>query len=116
MLSDRAFLQGLFVLKVDQFTATARHRKVISINFTGDGAYFTVELSSTGSEEQGRQLPGGLVFGVYFFVRTLHRGLSSLDPENMDTPALRAHHSDLATVPVLLSIAARSTAQLSVVI
>jgi hypothetical protein len=51
MLSVCAFLQGIFVLKVDQFTATARHRKVFSIDFARDGADFAVELTSTRSEE-----------------------------------------------------------------
>lgn len=109
MLSVRAFLQGIFVLKVDQFTATARHRKVISIDFTGDGTDFTVELSSTGSEEQLRQL----LARAFFHRFSLFTGLN---PEDVDASTHRADHGHLTAAHVLSLVTSGLTAQLLEVI
>jgi hypothetical protein len=109
MLSVRAFLQGIFVLKVDQFTATARHRKVISIDFARDGADFAVTLTSTRSEEQGIQFLGGVsLIDVSFF--TGH------DMDHVKAATSRADHRDLTAVRVLLLVTSGLVAHVSVVV
>jgi len=94
--------QGGFCAKVDQFTATARHREVISCEFTGDSTYFSVDLTATGPEQEGRILLGRLLFFPLFNIPVFL--FFSQNVEDMKAATLRADHGDLTVLAALLNL------------
>jgi len=95
--------QGGFCAKVDQFSGTARHRQVISIEFAGDSTYFSVDLTATGPEEKGRFLLGRLFFLISLIGIPILNSVSQ-NVEDMKAATLRADHGDLTVLAALLSL------------